>query len=356
MSTLSYRFDEAELELELTEGDAKKPLVVLLHGAGGDKRHMTAPAEAPDHNHDHRSPLSDDVTIGFRAYPGVGVWSCCHLDPMKDVGSWQAALSAHQFRTAVYSQVDPLGFLAAPVEELAAVMNTLYESVEGSFVLLCHSRGGLLARKFLKDFPHLTERICKLITLHSPHTGSNIANISVFLSDQIRALEQIVGESAVAALQWLLEMSEWDAFRELTVGGDFLADLEDGEEPVPWVDYFTFGGVSVRLTRIRSWVYTLGSAVPQWHIPPFEHTRTEIEVPGVSPVADSLPNVIEELSNGRGDLLTADSRTRLPFATHQTNPISHPEALWDPIIVAQVLRILGVDVRVPEPVEPVFWW
>jgi hypothetical protein len=67
--------------------------------------------------------------------------------------------------------------------------------------------------------------------------------------------------------------------------------------------------------------------------------------------------VIEELSEGRGDLLTADSRTRLPFAVaHQTNPINHAEALWDPILQAQVLRILGVDVPVDErPEVPSFW-
>jgi hypothetical protein len=112
----------------------------------------------------------------------------------------------------------------------------------------------------------------------------------------------------------------------------------------------------VRLTRVRQWVYTLDSALPQWRSPPYDHARIETEVPIVSPLADSLPNVIEELTEGLGDLLTADSRTRLSFATHRTNPINHAEALWDPILQAQVLKILGVDIPGGDrPGVPSFW-
>jgi hypothetical protein len=96
--------------------------------------------------------------------------------------------------------------------------------------------------------------------------------------------------------------------------------------------------------------------VPQWHLPPFLHERTEVELPGISPVADSLPNLIDELADGRGDLLTADARTRLPFATHQTNPINHAETLWDPILQQQVLRILGEDIVVVPPDRGTSFW
>jgi hypothetical protein len=224
------------------------------------------------------------------------------------------------------------------------------------FVLLSHSRGGLLTRRFLRDFTQLAERVRIVITLHSPHTGSSLASIAVFLRDRIEALRSVVGDVALVALGWLLDLADSDAYREMAVGSQFLTDLANGEQALPHIRYFTFGGISVRLTRIRSWVYTLSSAVPQWNWPPYEHKRSEIEVPGASPVADTLPNVIDELSNGLGDLLTADARGRLPFATHQTNAINHAEALWDPTLQAQVLRILGVDVTIPEPQEPTFWF
>jgi hypothetical protein len=306
MPTIDYEFEDETRQIEVTEGDDRKPVVVLLNGTGGNIHDMTSPATHPDSNYDFTSPFPADVDIAWRAYPGVGVWSCCDLDPKKKVRSWREVVVDYKFRTAAYAQVDPSGFLARPVRELAAVMTGLYRNYPDAwFVLLSQSRGGLLTRKFLKDHTDLARRICTVITLHSPHTGSSLATIADTLRGLIEGLEDLVGDIALDVLGWLLDMVDSDAFQEMAVGSDFLTDLADGETALPGIDYYTFGGISVRPSRIRSWFYTASSAVPRWHSPPFFHRRTMIEVPGVSPVADSLPNLIPELSEGQGDLLTA---------------------------------------------------
>jgi hypothetical protein len=61
----------------------------------------------------------------------------------------------------------------------------------------------------------------------------------------------------------------------------------------------------------------------------------------VSPVCNSIPPFEDEITNGKGDILTADERCRLPFAVHQTNAINHPECLGNPLLQVQVLAILG---------------
>jgi pimeloyl-ACP methyl ester carboxylesterase len=222
--------------------------------------------------------------------------------------------------------------------------------------VVAHSRGGLLARSYLKDHAQEAYSVRTVITLHAPHTGSTLATVANDVRGAIEGLRSVFGDIVISALGWLLDLADSDAYKEMAIGSPFLTALEKGEAALPGVDYWTFGGVSVRLTRIRSWVYTLDSALPKWRWPPYDHARVETEMPGASPIADSLPNLIEELTEGRGDLLTADSRTRLPFATHQTNPINHAEALWDPILQAQVLRILGVDVPPGDrPGIPGFW-
>lgn len=357
MDTIPYTFDGRTGSIEVTERDPDRPLVILLHGTGGTISDMTTPAVHPDNNYDYRSPLSPDVTIGWRAYPGIGVWSCCDLDPKMDVRSWRDVLSQYKFGTAAYSQVDNDGFLARPVAEFAVVIGVLMKHCPDTpLVVLTHSRGGLLIRKFLKDLPELAGSIRKVITLHAPHTGSSLASIADFIRTKIEQLQSLAGDVVLQALGWLLDMADSDAFREMAVGSPFLTDLAGGEQPLRGVDYYTFGGVSVRLTRIRTWVYTLDSSVPQWNLPPFLHRRAEEQLPGASPLVDSLPNVVAELSEGQGDILTADERTRLPFAVHQTNRINHAEALWDPILQAQVLRILGVDIPIGEPPTiPPFW-
>ena len=64
-------------------------------------------------------------------------------------------------------------------------------------------------------------------------------------------------------------------------------------------------------------------------------------MPIVSPVANSVPPFADEITEGKGDILTAQDKTTLPFAVHRTNPINHAEALWDPGLQSQVLAILG---------------
>jgi len=344
MATILYEFEGQQKELDFSDGSGRKPIIVLLHGTGGTKSDMVSPGSAPDNNYDHSSIFPGDVSIGWRDYPGIGVWSCCELDPKMDVLSWREILSKYNFRTAVYSQVDPVGFLARPVAELVVVMATLQKNFpETDFVLLAHSRGGLLTRKFLKDNPELARMVTKVITLHSPHTGSSLASIASTVREIIETLQDAIGDIVLVLFDWLLDLADSDAYREMAIGSEFLTELAKGENAYKWIQYFTFGGTSVRLSRIRSWVYTAESAIPQWHLPPFFHERAVSEVPGISPIADSLPNLIDELTEGLGDLLTADARTRLPFATHQVNHINHAEALWHPLIQAQVLRILGED-------------
>ena len=371
MPDVTYRFDEEDRTIEVEVGDPDRPLVLLLHGTGGSKLDMVDPAApphttyhgttyengGPDNNFDHLAPLRPGVSIGQRSYPGIGVYSCCTLDDKKDVRSWRTVLADNGFSTAVYDQVDPSGYLERPVMQLVEVMQALAKAYPSKrIVLLAHSRGGLLARSFLKSSPRFAAPVTIVITLHSPHTGSSLATLAVTVRDAIEGLQSVFGDVVRTALGWLLDMADSDAYREMAIGSAFLTDLAADETPLPGVEYFTFGGVSVRLTRVREWVYTLDSAIPKWQWPPYDHTRVETEVPVASPLADSLPNVIEELTEGRGDLLTADSRTRLPFATHQTNPINHAEALWDPVLQAQVLRILGVEIPSDErPDVPSFW-
>lgn len=377
VQTIPYTFpgqianpDTGTPGVEVSEGSRDMPVIVLVHGTGGDVRDMTDPANAPvaGVNYDYDGPLPPTITVGWSTYPGVGVWSCCSLDAKKPVMSWRDVLNANGFATAAYSQFDGGdGFLAppgtppplGPVDELVSVMRALrgFFGEETRFVLLAHSRGGLLVRKFLRDHEALARSVDTVITLHSPHTGSELATTADAVASAVASLETQIGTLATDALGWLLTIAQSDAYQEMAVGSPFLTALAAGEQALPWANYFTFGGVSVRLTRILSWVYTLDSALPQWHWPPFLHRRMMAEVPGVSPVANTLPPTIDELTEGRGDLLTADLRDRLPFAMHQTNPINHGEALWHPTIQAQVLNILGVKVPVP-PAGGVtsFWW
>lgn len=347
---LAYEFDGENKTIIVTDGDVEKPIILLLHGTGDTRGAWESPEDAPGRNYDYTAPFRPARDVGWDWYPGIGVWSF-ELDPFKDVRSWVELLSMYQFRTARYTQVDRTGLLDRPAQELGVVMDTLRnEFKKDRIVVLTQSRGGLLARKFIKDNFNDANRVAaitKVITLHAPHDGSRLANAAASVNSAIQTLRSALPADVVdAALGWLEDIVQLPAYQEMTMGGAFLTDLASGEAALPNAEYHTFGGTSVLLTRVKCWVYTLSSSLPQWHIPPFHHTITHVEVPVVSPVLDSLPNLTEEITEGAGDILTAESRAHLPWSTRRSNPINHAETYWDPNLQSQVLAILGESVTV----------
>jgi pimeloyl-ACP methyl ester carboxylesterase len=334
--------------LSITKGDGGKPVVLLLHGTGGSHLDMTDPANAPagPWNYDYTAPFPPDQDEGWSGYPGFGVWKF-QLDSLKDVRSWQQVLEEHKFSTVAYDQTNASGRIdTAEVDELVAVVQAISGQFgESDLVIIAHSRGGLLARKFLKDHAAEAPRFRKLITLHSPHQGDQLATIATTLDAALMTIRSALPSGGQQvfddATGWLVQIVGVQAFQDFAEGSQFLTDLAQGETALPGVEYFTFGGTSVRFTRVLSWIYTFGSALPQWHWPPFHHTITLVEVPIVSPVANSVPPISDEITEGKGDLLTAQDKTTLPFAVHRANPINHAEALWDPGLQTQVLGILG---------------
>jgi pimeloyl-ACP methyl ester carboxylesterase len=336
-------------DLEIVLPTAGKPLVFLLHGAFGDKDHMTNPF-VTGFNHDYGSAFPPDRIIGWSWYPGIGPWSF-ELDPLKQVGSWRDALNVRGFGTVAYTQTSTTGPLQPAVDQLAEVVKLVTEElsekeVEADFVLLAHSRGGLLARKFLVDYePELTQKIRHVVTLHSPHQGDQLAFAGASLNTAISDFRASLGpkgqQALDAALRWLVQWISAPSYVEMAQGSQFLTTLAAAETALPNVQYHTFGGTSVVFSRILSWVYTAGSAIPRWHLPPFRHVTTMIELIGISPIATSLPNVVAEITEGEGDILVADVRAGLSFAVHRTNSLSHAEALWDTSLQGQVLELLG---------------
>jgi Cep192 domain 4/Abnormal spindle-like microcephaly-assoc'd, ASPM-SPD-2-Hydin len=125
---------------------------------------------------------------------------------------------------------------------------------------------------------------------------------------------------------------------------------------VPEIDMRTFGGTSVRYTRVYSWHYTPDSYLPNWSDFPdirFDWTEFPIELPFPSPMFDDLPDALVnvEMDNGKGDGLVADSRSRLPDAQHESFRVNHAEALWDEQLFATVADLLGTPLSGAGQVE-----
>jgi Putative serine esterase (DUF676) len=367
-------FTDAQVEGTL---DPTLPLVVLLHGLGGTSFDMTAPLVSWPGVAFIRAGLPTlYADRGFHITPPPLPASGFFLDPPAlSVTSWQQALNAAGFSTVTYSMAGPL--IANDAMQLAALAKgplMAHPQLSGlRIAFIAHSRGGLVARAFLRaaaadpTLAPFLARTTSLVTLHSPHLGSGVASlgagIDALLARIQGALTSATG-SAPGFLVMLRSMVLNPATAELVIGSP-TAVVAPGE-PVPGIMYHTFGGISTAFARLWANVFTPDSYAPFPFLPFVFHWGSTPALAGIPvdavsfiPLAGLLAPIPEvatlttaltalvattpELAPGFGDVLVADARARLPFsASHTTNPLNHAEALWDPTLHAQVIAILSL--------------
>lgn len=285
------------------------PLVILLHGFAGDLGSLT---------------LS-----------------------RRDRTSWRTALLAAGYSTLSYRQTAPLGTLEPNVQQLLGVasgpLSTDHRLRRLPLVVLAHSRGGLLARAFvdralgLPALRGVLDRIERVITLHSPHQGSGLAGVTIRMDSAARRLQALAGSLGLrpAALAALCAFSASPAVAELAPGSTLLRSLAHAEPPTG-ISWHTFGGTSADLSRMR---VLLGASDPGSRPGPARVARTR-GLGELLGLLDRLAVLTPALRDGEGDVVVADACTRLPFAAHTVNRLTHIEALWDPRLHAQVIDLL----------------
>jgi pimeloyl-ACP methyl ester carboxylesterase len=367
---------------------ARKPVVVLLHGLGGDHNDWFNPLQDRNWPYDHRrGPRGLD--LGVHRKPPIGklpgIETKLYMSPRmasnsrgrdgSDDRSWWNALARAGYPVFTYSQVADLmvPFSRGPIAEFRRFMETLQRDVlddpaysSRQVVILGHSRGGLIARAFLGDPQVKNDRskrfpdVKGLISLSSPHQGSHMAlmddKIIGFLSKVQRAVPKLpsdVGNEVIEMLKTKIDNYVGAHGDEIEPGSALFRTLE-GQEPIRrGVRCISIGGTSPRLVRVYLWTFTGDSMIPQKSASgklQFHWRAKPIEAKGISPIPDGLPLKLlrmdlDEIMPGRGDGLTADKRCRFPPSfraeEHLSFSLSHAEELWDPTLQRAIIQRLS---------------
>jgi hypothetical protein len=192
-------------------------------------------------------------------------------------------------------------------------------------------------------------RVKWVLTLHSPHQGSELGRwpgrlaaeaadiVDCCLPAWARPVRQAVAEAITEAMRPLTRITMDDESRELVPDGPLLRGLASGEQAIPGVAYYTFGGVNPRIFRLYAW--TFGAPASQGGS--VTTTASPREIDAVSPVLDALRDFADELVPGKGDGLVSDRRSRLPWSVHVTDQLNHAEVLWDRPLQQRVLELVG---------------
>jgi pimeloyl-ACP methyl ester carboxylesterase len=216
-------------EIFYFKGDRAKPLVIFIHGMGMDAAMWAEPELARVLG--GKYPLS--ILLG-----GAEMKTPFH--DLKDQG----------YPVLTWSQTRPAGPALIAVEELKELALAYAAKAPAGMVLIGHSRGGLIARRFLQE---CVAPIRGVITIATPHKGSSMAKWVVYLSPLLAAVQKIMdlGDKEVrTSLHRVITFLSGHAIREMLPGSAFLTSLAERRQPGFFIA--SIGGTDPALVRIGS--------------------------------------------------------------------------------------------------------
>ena len=274
------------------QGDGDKPVVIFIHGLGMDSNIWVDPSRSRVLG--GMFPLQVLLEKGPRAVQSGVVRTL--FDDLRTAG----------YSVITWSQERPAGPIDSVVPELSEIVVIADRMTAEGIILVGHSRGGLVARKYLL----MNEKPVRgLITISTPHKGSSVARVIKYLSPLASALNPLVpkGERGTrsAAMKKIVEFLKSKALTELLPGSRFLKTLTDG--PLDGVSYVSVGGLKPTLFHLNNLAFpdVLDGVIPEGLFP-------------------------DEMKKGKGDGLVSAESSRIPWGReHHDFDLNHAEILFD---------------------------
>lgn len=312
------------------KGDRDKPVAVLIHGLGVDKGIWTDPL--------HTKLLANNFRLKILAAEEPRISMSAGLNkitigdfPDKIDNIW-SVLKDEGYNLITWSQKRPVGHVDAAVSELKHIIARAEELFPKSPVaLIGHSRGGLIARKFMEE---RHPAVKALVTIASPHSGSSISKIAGYLSPLAGVLKSIMPEEKYGTITETIGRTTdfllGEALKELMPGSDFFKGLKDSREK--GIRYLSFGGTEPRLLTLYQWKKA-GSEI---------YPKPLIEIP--DSLTKLLPSSLklQELTPGKGDALVSAESSVMPWSSdHYDLPANHVSIMWNKDVIQKIIEVLG---------------
>jgi pimeloyl-ACP methyl ester carboxylesterase len=325
-----WSLKSVKLNTTIHKGGRDKPVAILIHGLGVDKgiwvdpvhtkllaRNIPLRVVAAKEPHPHTSTSRKKITIGDLPDRIDNLWS-----ELKEEG----------YNLMTWSQKRPVG----PVDVAVAELNEMLLKAEELFpglpvALIGHSRGGLIARKFIKE---KNPEIKALVTIASPHHGSSVSKLARHLTPLAAVLKGILPREKhsklIMTIKNTTDFLTGEALKELMPGSDFLKNMRDSKKR--GIKYLSFGGTEPRLLTIYRWSRKGEKIYPE----------------PLMDIPDSLIKVfpsslrLDEVTPGKGDSLVSAESSLMPWsARHYDVPENHISIMWNEKVIEKTIELLS---------------
>lgn len=318
-----------DLDVVINKGRKDRPAVIFIHGLAVDKEIWINPLDTKVFA--KSIPLKHLAATRPRASAKRREKIITTGNVPRKVNSLWSYLADERYNLICWSQRRPVGPIEAAVEELSKVMAKVKLIFPGSKIaLIGHSRGGLVARKYMESG---YSQIRALITIASPHAGSSLSNIGKYLAPLHGVIKRFLPGETHGTVSRILnrvsELIEGKALKELTPGSEFFLQLRDS--PSKEIDYLSFGGKRTELVRIYKWSRSDSIYSP----------KQLLTIP------DSLLRYIpssaipDELRPGKGDIMVTAKSAVLPWTSKHFNVnANHFTILWNKKVIKETSELL----------------
>jgi pimeloyl-ACP methyl ester carboxylesterase len=323
-----------DIDVASYSGNDRKPAVILIHGLGMDRWIWEDPSRS--------RILGGSLPISFllTRTPPRKDYGYSEKKPLSLLQGLTTGASPRSLRTIfhelrgkdypviTWSQKRPVGPLEIAVAELSEVEPIAKRLSRNGIILIGHSRGGLIARKYLMD----TDSMIKgLFTISTPHSGSSIARLTEYVSPLVSAISPFFRKSSHTsklrtAAKRVIEFLSSKGVKELLPDSKLFRDLRDQKQE--GVFCMTIGGTSPSLFSLYRWKWETfnDSAHRRWILSP----EKIFSIPDILEKIMPEAFIPDEIRQGLGDgLVTAESSRINWCGNHHTFPCNHAEILFN---------------------------
>ncbi len=291
------------IDVTFTDGKPNLPLCIFIHGVGMNKNIWIAPESV--------RVLAGNIQIKvflskrFLNYPLKTLYH---------------ELLERGYPCLLWSQRRPAGPLQEALDELCSLIER--KKGDGGLIFIGHSRGGIVARKYVEQNP---ADIRLLITLGSPHSGSHMARLAKKTAKVTTLFRPFFDDakkgSLADALRKTMALLECEALSELLPHSQLINSLKSEKPGV-------FKAISVSGTSTCA-IIDVPEKLLLEKLLPEKLLKNKI-------IDRLLP---EELLNEKGDGLVSLKSARLTYADeHLSYPLNHLELLFDKTLREDLLK------------------
>ncbi len=331
-------------DITMIKGDPDRPVTIFVHGLGMDKRIWEAPGEAKVLG--GKFPVT--LFVGREPKPVTGeaeehgkISRRLFLgEPSTNLTTLFHSLKEQGYTVVTWSQQRPAAEIDSAVSELKGIVALCEDYSRAGIILIGHSRGGLVARKYLAGGD---KRIRCLVTLAAPHKGSRMARWAEYMTPLASALHHVLPDAEKGTVTYaakkILDFLRSRAVKELLPNSQFFRSLTD-DTARRGVHYLSVGGNNPTLFSVyRRVVERTRNG---------DEERLTVKTLRVLSVPDILEKVIparlfpDEMKHGKGDGFVSMESSRLPWShMHYDFNVNHAGMLFDERVTHMVVDELN---------------